>query len=218
MCHGQLDEAQVQCAALIDADSILYALPFEKAGRLKNGNYLRRELFRHWDNVVNVVKMRVRQGNCVHPPDFVALRIRRIPFYPRIEQQNFAPSKREFKGGVSQPIDLHHSARLDAKWGRAGTRSPSPIFTSPGIETGILPPIAIVPRMALAAATSELCVVLNVVAYVLTSGNSRNRYGFPRAMRATGTGPWMSWFKKPFRPPCSDTLPRFAATVTKAAA
>ena len=83
--HGQLDEAQIQGAALVNADSVLYSLPFEKGSSLKYGNHFRGELLGQWNDVVDVVKMGMSQSYCVHPLDFVALWVRRISFYPGIQ-------------------------------------------------------------------------------------------------------------------------------------
>src|SRR4051812_18238435 len=99
---------------------------------------------------------------------------------------------------MSKPGNLCHRAPLDAILALAGTSRPSPIFASPGIETGIFPVIAISPRIALAAATSEVVDVLNVAAYERTSGKSRHKYGLPSEIKATGTGLCTSLFINEF--------------------
>src|SRR5436305_8129440 len=117
-----------------------------------------------------MIEMRMADCDRVDLLQFVALGIRGIALDPRVKQQHLSRVERDLKRRVSKPVDSDHSEPLDATRALAGTCSPSPTFASPGIETGILPVIGIVPSTAFAAAISEVCDVLNVAAYALTSG------------------------------------------------
>src|SRR5271163_3576112 len=100
---------------------------------------------------------------------------------------------------------------------RAGIWIPSPYFANPGIVTGICPVIGISPKSAFTADSSDGGVLLNVARYAAVFGNALNRYGLPLATIATGTGPSSNFEMKGVSSPFRPTVPRFAATVAKAA-